>query len=315
MISEEIQQERASEGANDAGIPRLNVVLGAESPLGWVLAERLAGESKEVRAVFLVRGTGDYGLPQAQKVVIDALKAGNVVEACKGAGVIYDCYEPTYASRKEVWTQVTSNVLLASIEISAPLVFASHLLNSESENATMEGDILRAHQSNLVPTVVARLPQLIGIRVMNPLWKLIYDSVLSGKKAHWVGDSKVPRSFLDVEDAARAMILLAENAQSQGRAWNIAGPDPITGSQFIELAFRAMGREPKIGSWGRGVFLTGALSSEAREMTHMPYDYYSSFILEGNEFAETFASFRFATPDESISKGIEWYKSRVKTKR
>jgi hypothetical protein len=290
------------------------VVLGAESPLGWVLAERLAGDSKEVRAVFLERVTGDYGLPQAQKVVIDALKAGNVVEACKGAGIIYDCYEPNYSSRKEVWTQVTSNALLASIEISAPLVFASHLLNSESENASMEGEILRAHQSNLVRTVVARIPQLIGIRVVNPLWKVIYDSVLSGKKAHWVGDSKVSRSFLDVEDAASAMVLLGKNIQFQGRAWNISGPEAMTGTQFIELAFRAVGREPKVGSWGRGVFLTGVLSSEAREMTHMQYDYYSPFILEGNEFAEAFPSFRFATPDESVSKGIEWYRTQFKTK-
>jgi hypothetical protein len=315
MISEGIQQEPPSQGVQITGNPGLNVVLGAESPLGWVLAEILASESKEVRAVFLERRTGDYGLPQTQKVVIDALTAGNVVEACKGAGIIYDCYEPSYASRKEVWTQVTSNVLLASIEVSAPLIFASHLLNSESENATMEGDILSAHSSSLVPTVVARLPQLIGVRVINPLWKLIYDSVLSGKKAHWVGDSKVPRSFLDVDDAARAMILLGGNAQRHGRAWNIAGPEAMTGSQFIELAFRAMGREPKVGSWGRGVFLTGALSSEAREMTHMPYDYYSSFILEGNEFAEAFPSFRFATPYESVSKGIEWYKAQVKTKK
>lgn len=310
-----MQGEPVSEGAQGTGNPGLNVVLGAEGPLGLVLAEGLASESKEVRAVFLERVTGDYGLPQVQKVVIDALKAGNVVEACKGAGIIYDCYEPNYASRKEVWAQVTSNVLLASIEVSAPLIFASHLLNSELENATMEGDILRAHQSNLVPTVVARLPQLIGARVINPLWKMIYDSVLSGKKAHWVGDSKVPRSFLDVEDAARAIILLAENAPTQGRAWNIAGPEAITGNKFIELAFRAIGREPKVGSWGRGVFLTGALSSEAREMTRMPYDYYSSFILEGNEFAETFASFQFATPDESVSKGIEWYKAEFKTKK
>jgi hypothetical protein len=315
MISEEIQQEPASPGAQSTANPGLSVVLGAESPLGWVLAEMLVGESKEVRAVFLERGKGVYGLPQAEKVVIDALKAANVVEACRRAGIVYDCYEPNYASRREVWTQVTSNVLLASIEVSAPMIFASHLLNSESENTTMEVEILRAHTSNLVPTAVARLPQLIGVRVINPLWKLIYDSVLSGKKAHWVGDSRVPRSFLDVEDAARAMILLGVNSQRQGRAWNIAGPEALTGTQFIELAFRATGREPKVGSWGRGVFLTGALSSEAREMTHMPYDYYSSFILEGDEFAEAFPSFRFATPDESVSKGIEWYKAQVKPKK
>ncbi len=291
------------------------MVLGAENPLGWALTEGLASESREVRAVFLERVAGDHGLPQVQKVGIDPLKAGSVVDACKGAGIIFDCYEPNYSSRKEIYAQVTSNALLAAIEISAPLVFASHLLNSETENAAMESDILRAHQSNLVRTVVARVPQLIGIRVINPLWKVIYDSVLSGKKAHWVGDSKVPRSFLDVGDASRAMMLLAESTQAHGRAWNIAGPDAITGNQFIELAFRAVGREPKVGSWGRGVVLTGALSSDARGMAHMPYDFYSSFILEGTDFAEAFPSFRFATAEESVSKGIEWYRDRASHKK
>src|SRR5712692_4866088 len=305
-ISEQITKGTVFNGAQTGGDSGLNVVLGAESPLGWALTEGLAAESKEVRAVFFRPVKGDHGLPQVQKVGTDPLKAGSVVDACRGAGIIYDCYEPSYGSKKEVWTQITSNALLAAIEISAPLVFASHLLNSESENASMEGDILRANQSNLVRTVVARLPQLIGTRVLNPLWKVIYDSVLSGKKAHWVGDSKVPRSFLDVEDASKAMVFLAESPQTHGRAWNIAGPEAITGNQFIELAFMAVGREPKVGSWGRGVVLTGALSSDARAMASMPYDYYSSFILEGTEFAQTFPSLRFSTPEESISRGIGW---------
>jgi hypothetical protein len=288
----------------------LDVIVGAESPLGSKIAEVLASESRNIRAVFFERIAGDSNVPQEQRTIVDPSKAGRVADACKGAEVIYDCYEPGFASRKEVWSQVTSNVVLAAIETHATMVFASHLLNSEAENTSMENQILAAKESNLVPTVVARIPQLFGAGAINPLWKEIYDSVLSGKKAHWVGDSKVPRSFLDVHDAARAMVLLAHNSETHGRSWNIAGPEPITGTQFIELAFRAVGLKPKVGSWGRGVVLTGVLSSEAREMTRMPYDYYSSFILEGSDFTAAFPSFDFATPEQSVSNGIQWYRNQ-----
>jgi len=288
------------------------VILGAENPLGLALAEKLAAESKKLRAVLFHRPTEDYTIPPEQRAIIDPLKEYSVADVCKGAGIIYDCYEPKYSAKKEVWPQVTSNAMMAAIEVSATLVFASHLLNSESENAHMEGEILNANKSNLTRTVVARIPQLYGTRVVNPLWKAIYDSVVSGKKAHWVGDPKVSRSFLDVEDAARAMVLLAQNPKTYARAWNIAGPEAISGTQFIELAYGAVGLKPNVGNWGRGIVLTGGLlSSDAREMAQMPYDYYSSFILDGKEFAETFPSFQFSTPAESVSKGIEWYRGQV----
>jgi len=108
------------------------VVLGVERPLGRVMVDRLLSDSKRVRAVYLERqATEEVRIPDAQTVIIDPAEAFNVTEACAGASVVYDCYEPNYSAWKRTWPQVTSNVVLAAIEVSATLVFASHLLNSE----------------------------------------------------------------------------------------------------------------------------------------------------------------------------------------
>jgi len=286
------------------------VVLGVERPLGRVLVELLVSESKQVRAVYLERETDNQGpIPGAQTVIIDPAEAFNVTEACRGANVVYDCYEPNYSAWKQTWPRVTSNSVLAAIEAGATLVFASHLLNSEIENERQEAEVLRAHSSKLIGTVVVRIPQLIGVRVLNPLWKLIYDSVLAGKKAHWVGDPEIPRSFLDVEDAARALIQLADSPQLCGRTWEVASPESITGRHFIELAFEAVGHKPDVGSWGRGIVLTGGLlASDARQVLKMPYDYYTAFELNGKDFAEAVPSFYFTPPEKSVQSGILWYK-------
>ena len=291
---------------------RMAVVLGAERPLGRVLVDVLLSESKDVRAVYLERkAAGQGAIPGTQTVIIDPHEAFNVTEACQGAEVVYDCYEPNYSDWKRVLPEVTSNVVFAAIEDSATLVFASHLLNSESENERQEAEVLRVHSSKLIRTVVARIPQLMGVRVINPLWKLIYDSVLAGKKAHWIGDPDVPRSILDVEDAARALMQLAASPQLCGRTWAVSSPSSVTGRQFIELAFRAVGRKPNVGSWGGGVVKIGGLfASETREVLKMPYDYHNSFELDGKDFAEALPTFCFTPPEKSLSEGISWYKDQ-----
>ena len=295
------------------GERKLAVVLGAERPLGRVMVDTLVSESKEVRAVYLERKAAEQGaIPGTQTILVDPAEAFNVTEVCTGANVVYDCYEPNYSDWKQVWPRVTSNVALAAIEVGATLVFASHLLKSESDNERQEAEVLRANSSGLIRSVVARLPQLTGVRVMNPLWKLIYDSVLAGKKAHWIGNPDVPRSLLDVEDAARAMIQLAAAPQLSGKAFDIASPSSITGREFIEIAFEAVGRTPNVGSWGRGIVLTGGLlASDAREVLKMPYDYYSAFELNGKDFAEAVPSFYYTPPERSISKGIQWYREQA----
>lgn len=287
----------------------LSVVLGVERPLGRVLVDRLLYESKKVRAVYLERQASEEArIPEAQTVIIDPTEAFNVREACAGASIVYGCYEPNYSTWRRAWPRVTSNVVLAAIDVSATLVFASHLLRSESENERQEEEVLRAHNSGLIRTVVARMPQLIGVRVLNPLWKLIYDAVLAGRKAHWVGDPDAPRSLLDVEDAATAMVQLAEAPSLGGKTWGVASPESITGRQFIELAFKAVNRKPEVGSWGRGIVLTGGLlGSEAKDVLKMPYDYRVPFLLNGKDFADALPTFHFTPPEVSLARGVGWY--------
>ncbi len=288
------------------------VVLGAGMPLGDAVIQKLASESKEVTAVFVEGATSSTETPDSvERATVDSSSEESVAKACRRADIVYDCYYPSYGPMLKGWPEFTSNVVYAAIGEGALLVFASPLRNSEMDNAAMEAEVLRAHKANLTRTAVARIPQLIGRGVVNPLWKMIYDSVLAGKKAHWVGDPDVPRSVMDVEDAASALITLAGDPRSYGRAWNIANPVTMTGRRFVELAFRAVGREPDVGRWGRGIVLTGGpLASASWDVLKMPYDYYSPFVLDGSEFAEAFPSFRFTTPEESVSRGVVWYRER-----
>ncbi|HZW85445.1 MAG TPA: NAD(P)H-binding protein [Nitrososphaerales archaeon] len=291
----------------------LHVVLGAGKALGRAVVERLASESRNVRAVVLDPSQADTRFPEGvETAVVDPMQVQSIADQCKGAYVVYYCYEPSYSAWKKVWPEVTSNVLLASIDAGVSTIFTSPLVQSSEDNARVEHEILKAHGGGLTRTTVARIPQLYGARVLNPLWRLVYDSAIEGKKAHWVGDLEVRRTFLDVDDAANALVTLGNSVWTHGRTWSVASPGTLTGREFIELAFKAAGNTPKVGKWGRGIVLTGSLlATDARAIIEMPYDYYDQFVVDGKDFSEAFPTFSYTSPEKTMAKALSWYKSQL----
>ena len=293
----------------------LQVVMGTARPLGRAVLEELAAAGSRVRGVALDEAAVEGPLPASVEIVAaDPLETGSLVRACKEGEMVYDCFEPSHSNWKRAFREATGNVLLASIEAGADLILANHLVAEEGENASIENDLFNAHQSNLNRTLVARMPQLYGPRVVNRLWQGIFESAALGKTAHWMGDPDVTRSLLYVGDAASKMILLGRSVWAYGRAWNLSGPAPISGRAFIEHAFRAANREPNVGRWGRGVMLTGRLlSSDAKGFLELPYNYYAPFVLDGSEFMEAFPSVPYTPHDEAIAKTYRWFEARLKT--
>jgi nucleoside-diphosphate-sugar epimerase len=290
----------------------INAVVGAEGGLGRAVVDALLKESLKVRAVLL--GPAKAGFPFSEGVetaTADPLRPDSLANACAGAYTIYDCFEPGYKKWRELTSSVASRLVLASIDGGTTLVLASHLMRAESDNSKLENEVIAANRSRLTRTVVVRIPQLYGPRVVNGLWQMIFESAIKGNKAHWMGNLNAPRSLLYVNDAAVAIVLLGRSLWGHGRVWTIAGPPPLTGRRFIELAFMAAGREPQFGSWGRGVVLTGSLlASNSKELLALPYDYYSPFVLDGSEFATAFPSWKYTPHEEAIKETLGWYKSR-----
>ena len=290
------------------------VVLGIERPLGWTVLRKLVSVRTPVLGVYLGKKDPSLPLPSDfSTTTVDGTNVNRVSGACKGASMVIDCFEPNYSSWKRDLPVVTSNVVMGAIEAGATLAFASHVINSELDNQHQEGEVLRANASRLAKTAVARIPQMTGEGALNPLWRLIYEQVISGKKAHWVGDSEVQRSYVDVGDAADSMIQLATDPRLLGRAWNVTGGEAISGRRFIEFAFSALGMKPDIGRWGRGIVLTGGVfATDAAAILKMPYDYYSKFLLDGSDFQQAVPKFHFTAAAKTVANGITWYRQNVK---
>ncbi len=288
----------------------INVVIGAARPLGAAVVESLARKGEHVRALVLDPGRLSTKFsPSVEIVAANPLDTQSLTEACTEATTIFDCFEPPYSRWAELRPKIASNTLLTAITANATFVLASEVFLSESDNQEMEKDSFEAHSSRLTEVVVARLPQMYGPTITDSLFLEIFDSALKGKKAHWPGDLDAPRSLLYLNDAAEAIIRLASSREAFGKAWNIAGPTPLSGRRFIESAFRAAGKSGGANSWGRVVVLTrGLIDSDARGMIGLPYDFGKPFVLDGSQFQQAFPDFAFTPEESGIEQTVEWYR-------
>jgi nucleoside-diphosphate-sugar epimerase len=289
------------------GMTGVHVVVGAGPPLGAAVVHRLHVSGEQIRAVVLDRNHMSSPFDSSVEVVVgDPMDVLSVEKFCSGATVVYNCFEPLYSRRGELSSRVCSNLLLASINERAVLAIASRLLNSTEDNLTMEDDAMEASGSKVAKVVIAQIPQIYGPGTVPESMSNVFDDVIRGKKAHWIGPLEVQRSMVYSLDAADALVTLANNEFSQGRKWTVAGPGPLTGKDIIEMSFRAVERAPQIRS---GILSFAGRVPISRQKS--PFDYETDFVLDGGDFSLAFPAFAYTPHETAIATTFEWYRDRA----
>jgi nucleoside-diphosphate-sugar epimerase len=283
------------------------VVFGAAGALGAVVVRRLTAEDKPVRIVVRDVERARKVLPPSADIVTgDATDAESVPTACRNASIIYHCVNVPYSKWMAVMPTVTDNILMGARDAKARLVFPGnvygygpfqtipatedHPLAATSKKGllriTLERKLMDAHRSGDIRLVIPRFPDYYGPNVTNKLVAPIFEAALAGKKASWLGELDVPHDLVYIDDAAAACVLLGATESAYGQAWHVPGAGPITGRQFIEMAFKAAGKKPKISVMGRGFFrFFGLLVPDAREMLELLYEFEKPLVLDGSKFA------------------------------
>ena len=135
----------------------------------------------------------------------------------------------------------------------------------------------------------------------------IFPQVLDGKQVTWPGDLEAEREFVYVEDAAEAMVKLAESQVSWGEAWHVPGSRTTTAREFITMAFKAAGTEPGIRSVGK----TGqrlSRSKDDREEVELFYLFQRPPILDGEKWNRTYGPHPATDYKVGIGRTMDWWK-------
>ena len=173
----------------------------------------------------------------------------------------------------------------------------------------IERQLREANARGECRATIARLPDLYGPDVRSRCMRRIFPAALDGTTVSWPGDLDAEREFVHVDDAAAAMVRLAESDISWGKAWHVPGPGTITARDFITAAFEEAGNEPDVReAIGVAITMGDRFTKEAREEKELFYLFLRPPILDGTRWRTTFSAPPPSRPyEEGLRDTVQWW--------
>lgn len=312
-----------------------HVVLGTGA-IGRAIMAELVKRGESIRMVN--RSGRMEEVPAGVEVVAaDLYDQAKVKEVTHGAKVVYQAAQPSYNKWPEKFPPLQNAVIEGLTDSGAKLVLVENLYMYGSTNGTpmtenlphnahtrkgktrseMSKTALAAHQAGKLKVAIGRgsdffgpwgLPSTMGERIFYPL--------LQGRAAQVTGRADLPHTHTFTTDFGRALVILGERPEADGRAWHVPNDMPrITQGELIRMFADQAGVPAKMSSMGTLMMWMGGLFvPEAKETVEMMYEFNQPFIVDSSEFEKTFDM--KATPmREAIKETVAWYKSHPEPKQ
>ncbi|MGO4189141.1 NAD-dependent epimerase/dehydratase family protein [Pseudarthrobacter sp. TAF60_1] len=276
----------------------LHVVTGA-GPVGWAVAEQLAGQGKHVK-VLTRSGSGPVH-PLVERLTVDVQEPSKVSAAFAGAAAVFHCiHGSSYTA--DAWRaelpRAEQTVLAAAGEAGAVVVFPESLYSysepdrpmTEAGPRTAQGgkrgvrtELLRAREASPTDTASVVAGDFFGPRVRNSHGgERMVAPVLAGKKLWVVGSVDQPHSFTYVPDLAAAMIRAAQTPSLWNKVWHAPTGPAVTQRQLATAFAEAGGAAPpKIGAMpGWALRAMGVFSKDLGELAETLYQFQKPFVMD-----------------------------------
>lgn len=306
----------------------LHVVIGATGGTGGALVRELLARGERVRAV---NRSGWRNAPAGVEVVqADALNREQIMQACRGASVVYNCVNPPFTRWAELFPPVMENLIVAAGAHDATLVFADDTwmygrVNGRATEeqphrpegykgelrARLSERLMHAHARGEVRASIGRAAELFGPQVESLIGANVFRAALTGKRALWPADLDSPINPLFIDDFARGLIVLGQEQAAAGQIWHVPANEPITGRQFVQIVFEEAGKKLKLSALKRPlVQALGLVWPIAREGVELLYQFETPYIIDSSKFQDAFGG--AATPyRDGIRQTLAWYRSQL----
>ncbi|CAN7538742.1 NAD-dependent epimerase/dehydratase family protein [Arthrobacter sp. LjRoot78] len=308
-------------------MPELYVVTGA-GPVGWTVAEQLAGQGKRVRVLTRSGSGPDHAL--IERMSVDVANPALLEEAFAGAAAVFHCiHGSAYAAdawRREL-PRAEEAVLAAAGEAGAVVVFPESLYSYSRPDAVMAEDspreaqggkrgvrtaLLKARAASPTNTVSVVAGDFFGPRVRNShAGERIVPAVLAGNRLLVIGSADQPHSFTYVPDLAAAMIRAAQTPALWNRVWH-APTGPAVTQRRLAAAFAEAGGvpAPKMGAVpGWALRAMGLFSGGTRELAEMLYQFERPFVMDSHASEDALGLHPTPLP-EAAAATVAWWRAQ-----
>ena len=308
------------------------LIIGATGSLGSALVRKLEGKDLRVLVRSAEAFRERFGDMKVDIYEGDLSDQEDIDRAIDDADTVFHCANAPYFHWGDLVGHTRRLITAAEEEEKVvDIVFPANVLvygdvggGSVCEDQTHEPDtrkgtirenlerqLREANTRGDCRTTILRLPDLYGPEVESRCQMRIFPEVIEGGTVSWPGDLEADREFIFVDDAAAAMVRLAESEVAWGKSWNVPGPRTTTAREFIEMAFKIADHEPDIRSVGKGTMHVGGLiDRDTKEEIEMYYLFEHPPILDGSKWRKTFGDHPTTPYRKGIRKTVLWWRGR-----
>ena len=306
----------------------LHVVFGSSGGIGNALVRVLFAKNKRVRAV---NRSGRVDVPAGVETAKgDATDPASTREACLGASVVYHCVNVPYGEWPHKLVPMMNNLIEAAATVGAKLVYADNLyaygkptgaLTEDTPyhpagrkgelRAQLANTLMNAHKNGKVRAAIGRASDFLGPNANSIAGDVVLPSLLTGKKAMWIGSLDMPHTLSFLPDVARGLTTLGEREEALGQVWHIPTDKPLTGRQYLQMVCEEAGIKPNFGVYTRPMMSIVALFSPmVREVLEELYQFEAPFEMESKKFERMFAG-NFTPHRNAIKETVSWYRQHI----
>ena len=171
--------------------------------------------------------------------------------------------------------------------------------------------LMHAHRDNKVKAFIGRAPDFYGPGATNsPVYIMILEKLLQGKKAQWVGNANVKHSFIHVRDAAKAMVELALDDGAYGEVWHLPTVSPaLSVAEVHYLMAELTNSKGKLSTIPKPLLgLLKLFVPILGEVGEVAYQYYSDYNFSSAKFQKRYPDFPITPYVEGIKEMVHFFK-------
>lgn len=304
-----------------------HVVLGA-GPVGRAIVQSLVSRQIDVTVV----SRSGTEVPGARSIAASVLDTDRLKEVVAGAEAVYQASQPEYHRWPEEFPAMQDSIVRAVRGSDAVLVAVENLYGYGPVNGAMSeslplvatgrkgkvrSDMWRALEAE---SKAGRLKMTAGrgsdffgpYAAGSAVGDRFFPPLIAGKKAEVMGNPDALHSYTYVKDFGEALVRLALDGRSLGRAWHVPNAPVVSNKKFLDMSAAIAGVRPQSKTLGLAMMKIGGLFiPAARELPEVLYEFEQDFVVDHSDYASTFGDHATAL-DQSLSETIEWWRSHRK---
>lgn len=310
---------------------RKALVLGASGGMGYALVKELAEQGVQTVALARTEEKLNRVFKEMENVRIavgNVNKIEDIIGAGKDVDVIFHAVNIPYPEWATGQSIIMENILAAAKALKAKLAIVDNIYaygrgggrkidesypkrpHTKKGNIRLEMErMVNQAREQGVQSLIAHFPDFYGPHASNAVLHNTLETILSGKRAIFVGRQDVAREYIFTPDGAKALVTLAMREEAYGQNWNIPGYGVISGHQIIAIIKEITGYRGKVMTVGKGMItFIGLFNKMMWEVREMMYLMEEPVVLSGDKYKAQIGPLPATPYEEGIRRTLEWMK-------